>query len=299
MVWHPELRRELARPAASLAATLAVLWGVLTVSPALSEVVDERPRTVSIAAPDYWCPYACSATAPRWGFTVDIARAALESSGYSVRYRNLPYDRALFEVANGRIDATLPTYKGEAPAFVYPEHAVSLSEYCFYAPADSSWRYSGPDSLEKIRLVATSGYSYGEAIDAYISANLGKSVSLIRGENIPERLRKMVQVGRHDALLDDRLLFESSTSSAGLVNAGCLEERHAGYLALSPQNPERSNAIADAFDRGFEQIRDEGVLCEILKRHDLGPWFLPGLSQKDCPQYEQFTRQEQTDGTGR
>lgn len=260
------------------------IYSALAALPAWSETQAETVPAVSIAAPAYWCPYACGAAEPQAGFAVDIARAALESAGFSVEYRNLPYDRALREAREGRVDATLPTFKREAPGFIFPEYAVSLTEYCFYVPDNESWRYSGFESLKDIRFVATSGYSYGPTIDDYIAADLEQSTALIKGDDVPERLRRMVQLRRYDALLDDRLLFESSPSSNGLVNAGCLNEPHPGYLALSPKIPGRSGAIAKAFDRGFERIRADGQICKILEKYGLGPHFVPGVKNDKCPQ---------------
>lgn len=255
---------------------------VMAVSAANADSRAEASLTISIAAPAYWCPYACDAGESRWGFAVDIARAALESTGHRVHFRNLPYDRALFEARSGRIDATVPTFRGEAPGFIFPGNAVSMTEYCFYVAEDQAWRYTGPVSLQPIRFVATSGYSYGEAVDTFIAENLGQGVALIRGEEIPSRLRELVRMGRYDALLDDRLLFETNRNNDGLINAGCLEERHAGYLALSPGNPERSGAIAEAFDRGFNQIRTNGQLCSILAESGLGLDLVPGLDPEEC-----------------
>lgn len=160
----------------------------------------------------------------------------------------------------------------------------SSTEYCFYIAEDKSWRYAGPDSLDGIDFVATSGYSYGKKLDAYIATHREKSVALIQGEDIPERLQQMVRMGRYDALLEDRLLFEPGQSSDGLVNAGCLEERHSGYLALSPQNPDRSRTIAEAFDRGFERIRANGRVCEILRDYGLSAHYVPNLGEEDCPE---------------
>ncbi len=287
MAWNSAFPRKRGWWAALVATSLASTYWALAPSSAWSETRAEPGMTVSIVAPAYWCPYACDATSPQPGFTVAVARAAIESAGHQVRYRNLPYDRALFEVRSGRIDGSVPTYRGEAPEFVFPRHAVSQSEYCFYVLPTQSWRYQGPESLESIRFVATSGYSYSEDIDAYISANLETSVSLIRGENIPARLHQLVRIGRYEALLDDRLLFESSRSGASLVNAGCLDERQVGYLALSPKDPERSNAIAEAFDRGFERARADGQLCAILQNYGLSPRALPGVSQEDCAGLEE------------
>lgn len=262
-------------------AAKALLWMscALVICPAWSETRAAKSLTVSIAAPEYWCPYACDEAGSRSGFTVDIARAALESQGHRVVYKNLTYDRALVETKRGRIDATIPAFKSEAPDFIFPSQAVSLTEYCFYVPKDEPWRYNGVDSLENMRFVATSGYSYGEDVDRHISENQDVRVTLIGGDDVPNRLRELVRRERYGALLDDRLLFESSQTSVGLVNAGCLDEHHAGYLALSPANPERSNAIARAFERGIKVIREDGQLCEILDNYRFGTEFVPGLNR--------------------
>ncbi|TYC57657.1 ABC transporter substrate-binding protein [Marinobacter sp. BW6] len=260
---------------------IGACWA-LALSPAWPNAPAGESLTISIAAPGYWCPYACNSTQPLSGFAVDIARAALESEGHKVVYRNLPYDRALLEVRAGRVDAILPSFKGEAPDFVFPSYAVSQTEYCFYVSGDEPRRYDGLNSLKDIRFVATSGYTYGEEMDAYISDHQGERAILIGGEDVSNRLRELVRRGRVDALLDDRLLFESGQNRVGLVNAGCLDERHRGYLALSPEDRERSNAIAEAFDRGFKKIRKDGQLCGILENYGLGIDFVPDLNGEYC-----------------
>ncbi len=264
------------------AACLVWLYGALAAMPAWSEPQLEEGLNVSIAAPAFWCPYACDKNEPRWGAAVEIARAALAAAGHKVTYQNLPYERALYEVRKGRIDTTVPTFKGEASDFIYPEHAVSSTEYCFYVPWDETWRYTGLELLGDIHFVATSGYTYGGILDAYISANSERNVALLRGENIPDRMRRMVRMARYDALLDDRLLFEFDQDNNGLINAGCLPERHPGYLALSPKMPDRSKTIAEAFDRGFERIRANGQLCSVLEKYGLTTRFVPHLNEEHC-----------------
>lgn len=262
----------------------ALLWTLtsLAFSPAWSENQTASSLTVSIAAPAYWCPYACESSGSHTGFAVDITRAALESEGYQVVYKNLPYERALFEVKRGRIDAVIPTFKDEAPGFIFPSYAVSLTEYCFYVLEDEPHRYNGLKSLESMRFVATSGYSYGKELDAFIASDQGARVTLLGGNDVSNRLRELIRLKRFDALLDDRLLFDSSHNRGGLINAGCLAERHAGYLALSPHDPGRSNNIARAFERGFRAIRDRRKLCEILDDYGLGTEFVPDVSGQHC-----------------
>lgn len=213
---------------------------------------------------------------------MEIVRAALTAVGHRVTYQNLPYERALYEVREGRIDATVPTFRREASDFIYPNHAVSSTEYCFYALRGGNWRYTGLEILSKIHFVATAGYTYGQILDAYISANLERSVTLLRGENIPDRMRRMVRMARYDALLDDRLLFEFDQDNEDMINAGCLPEHHSGYLALSPEMPDRSKTIAESFDRGFERIRENGQLCMALEKYKLTTRFVPHLNEQHC-----------------
>ncbi|MEA1081696.1 ABC transporter substrate-binding protein [Marinobacter qingdaonensis] len=265
------------------AACLIWMYGAFSAEPSWSEPQAKVGLNVSIAAPAFWCPYACDKNEPRWGAAVEIARTALASGGHKVTYQNSPYERALYEVREGRIDATVPTFKGEASDFIFPKHAVSSTEYCFYVSQDETWRYSDLESLGNIHFVATSGYTYGQMLDAYISANLEQSVTLLRGENIPDRMRRLVKMERNDALLDDRLLFEFERDDEDLINAGCLPQLHRGYLALSPKTPDRSKAIAEAFDRGFEQIQANGQICRILEKYGLTARFVPHLNERHCP----------------
>lgn len=274
--------RENAGMKGQVASCLIWIYGLLAAASAWSEPKLEAGLNVSIAAPAFWCPYACDKNEPRWGAAVEIARAALAAAGHNVAYQNLPYERALYEVRKGRIDATVPTFKEEASDFIYPKHAISSTEYCFFVPQDETWRYTGLELLGDIHFVATSGYTYGKILDAYISANSEQRVTLLRGENIPDRMRRMVRMKRYDALLDDRLLFEFDRDNEDLINAGCLPERHLGYLALSPEMPDRSEAIAEAFDLGFESIRANGELCKVLEKYDLSARFVPDLNEEHC-----------------
>ncbi|MDX1635906.1 MAG: hypothetical protein R3280_14800, partial [Marinobacter sp.] len=58
-----------------LRALTTILTGLpLAAVPAFAEPVGKADAVVSIAAPLYWCPYACDATTARWGYTVEIAR---------------------------------------------------------------------------------------------------------------------------------------------------------------------------------------------------------------------------------
>ncbi|MCG8612879.1 MAG: ABC transporter substrate-binding protein [Pseudomonadales bacterium] len=235
----------------------------------------EPPESISLVAPAFWCPYSCNSGDKQEGFSVDIIKAALAVSGIKVNYRNMTYDRALVEVREGRVDAAAPILKEEAPDFVYPGEPVSATEYCFYTLSDHKWQFKGIDSLRGIRFSATSGYTYGAELDAYITAEEKKGAFLLKGDNVPDRMIKMLQGERFDAFLDDTRLIEymkkEKYQSTALRNAGCLENVHFGYLGLSPIKS-TSPEIAKLFDEGMKALGENGQLQAILKSYGVESW---------------------------
>lgn len=240
-----------------------------------ASVAGADERVLTVVAPEYWCPFSCAAGSAEEGFAVDIARAALAAQGIRMHYMNMTYDRALQEVRQGAVDAAVPVLRDEAPDFIFPQGAVSASEYCFYTTPDSGWQFRGEASLNGLPFLATSGYRYGEPLDTYIALHQGKNVSLMQGNNIPDRMIRMVQAGRFDALLDDSRLIAFARARnrypAELRNAGCLSQILLGFVAFSPA---LNNApqLAASVDKGLQQIRANGTLRQILTRYGVQDW---------------------------
>ncbi len=236
-----------------------------------------EPKHINIVAPEFWCPFSCKANSPREGFSIEIAKAVFKESGISVNYVNMPYDRALLEVRRGgKVQAVVPTFKAEAPDFIYPKSATSATEYCFYVNHDSPWKYKGLDSAKQISFLGTSGYIYSPEMDVYIKKNAGKKVHLLIGENIPERMHKMLVNNRYDAFLEDTRLIDYLLSnnelSGGIKKAGCLGVVNFGFLALTPRKGFPSVKFAEYFDFGMMKIRSNGVLSAILEKYGVEDW---------------------------
>lgn len=237
-----------------------------------SKVTADNIQTIHITAPDYWCPYACSVDQTLKGFAIDITIAAFKAVGIDVKYSNEPYDRGLSDVKTGKLDGVAPTFKDEAPDFVFPTHSISTTQYCFYT-AHSEWKFTSINSLGDTRFAATSGYAYSPKIDAYIENHKGTQVHLLKGDNIPNRMYQMLKNGRIDAILDDTRLIDYmiNTNEIGgsLKQAGCLDSKSYGYLALSPRFLRRSLFLAEQFDIGYTKIKTQGKVAEILKQYGI------------------------------
>ena len=228
--------------------------------------------TISIAAPEYWCPYACSAQDELQGFAIEITRAAFKAVNIEVIYSNKPYDRALAEVKLGKIDGVVPTFKDEAPDFIYPQKSISSTQYCFYT-LNSKWRYSGVDSIKGTEFGVTSGYAYSPEMDIFINNNKGQQVQVLHGEDIPKRMYQMVKNNRFHAFLEDTRLidFLVETRSIGrdLKRSGCIDIINHGFLALSPANKVRSTYLSKQFDKGLLAISLKNIPKIILKKYGI------------------------------
>jgi len=257
----------------------AVTLGLLLFALLTSPVSAQSPKAISIVAPKFWCPFACDANSPQQGFAIEIARAAFLEFGITVNYTNMPYDRALLEVKKGvMVQAVVPTFKEEAPHFIYPNNATSATEYCFYVKQNSGWHFMDFPDLKNIRFAATSGYIYSPKMDAYIAQHTEKTtgrVYLLKGEDIPIRMFQMIINGRYEAFLEDTRLIDflrSNGKLAGLKKAGCLAVINYGYLALTPSKVFPSKQMAKYFDEGMLILRNSGKLKEILDKYGVQDW---------------------------
>jgi len=257
----------------------AVPLGLLLFALLTPPVSAQSPKAISIVAPKFWCPFACDANSPQHGFAIEIARAAFLEFGITVNYTNMPYDRALLEVKKGvMVQAVVPTFKEEAPHFIYPSSATSATEYCFYVKQHSRWYFNDFTDLNNMRFTATSGYIYSPKMDTYIAQHFEKTsgrVYLLKGENIPSRMYHMIINSRYDAFLEDTRLIDflrSNGSLAGLKKAGCLDVINYGYLALTPSKTFPSKQMAKYFDQGMLILRSSGKLKEILDKYGVQDW---------------------------
>lgn len=227
---------------------------------------------IVVVAPDFWCPFSCKAGAAQEGFTIDILRAIFAPLGRRVRYQNLNYARALVAVRAGRYSATSPTYKDEAPDFVYPATPISRNRYCFYTAPDRHWLYKGAPSLAGQRIGIVQGYAYGKDIDQAVAQKVA-AFEVNYGEGLTYRMARKLLLGRLDSFVEDENLVNYTMAlhaDIRLRQAGCAPVSYS-YFALSPARPE-SAALAGEFDQGMARLHESGQLERILKAYGLHDW---------------------------
>lgn len=246
-----------------------VLAAALALIPAFPVVAD----TVTIRA-DNWYPMNGTPGSALPGFMIEIAQQTLAKGGHTVDYALMPWERALYSAQKGQIDCVVGAYKSDAPDLLFPENSQGVDTVAAYVKKGSPWRYSSIDALPSIKLGAISGYSYGDAIDAYVESH-PQQVQLTVGDTALEQNMKKLAAGRIDALIESPSVFSAKLKELKMEGqfeqAGTLSDVENLYVACSPVK-ESSKIYVKLISEGTEELRKSGELAKILEKYGLKDW---------------------------
>ncbi|MFV0349076.1 MAG: substrate-binding periplasmic protein [Halodesulfovibrio sp.] len=231
---------------------------------------------------DAWCPYSClnddhtAIAADYPGYYAEVLRAIYEPLGYGVEFIIRPWERALEETADGRLDAALSPARSEAPNLIFPDESIAELGWCFYTRSDSAWQYNGPASLQEQTLGVLRGNNFGDAITDYIAANTkdAAKVQEVTGLDFIDKNIRKLQGKRISVMLDEPATTDffimQNNLARDIVKAGCLPSQSM-YPAFSPANP-MSATYAKEYTEGIRRLRKSGQLRTILSRYGLTDW---------------------------
>lgn len=249
---------------------LRLAAGILAVGCVTSVAAD----TVTIRA-DAWYPMNSEEGAEKQGYMIELAEAVFAMQDHEVDYQNMPWERALTSVREGKHDCVVGAYESDAPDFIMPEEHWGFDQSVFYVKPGTQWRYEGVESLAEVTVATIGGYAYGEAFDEYVEEN-PDTVEVINANNALEKNIRKVLGGRVDAILESppvlKAQLQKMDMSGELESAGELAEPVRMYIACSPANEERSRKLVEWVDEGTRKLRESGKLDEILDRYGMEDW---------------------------
>ncbi|WP_147820818.1 substrate-binding periplasmic protein [Salidesulfovibrio onnuriiensis] len=234
-----------------------------------------RAESITLSA-DEWCPYNCGVTDPLKGYVLDIAREIYGKEGIDLRYVTTSWEDALHKTRAGVYEGAIGVAKSEAPDFVFPDQEVGRSGNVFFTTVESSWTFTGFDSLAGRRLGVSRDYFYGETMMQYLEKAVeGVDVIYALGaQPLRENLERLVD-GQIDMILSDANVLLFTARDMGLAgkirSAGSVGEPDPVYVAFSPNLP-RARVYARMLDDGMAKLRSTGKLREILQQYGLEDW---------------------------
>ncbi|WP_019530097.1 substrate-binding periplasmic protein [Dasania marina] len=238
---------------------------VTYLSPVLS-----HGKEISLVGEEY-CPHNCQPDSTKPGYLIEIAQLIFKQAGYTVSYNIMPWSRALHGARYGEFDAVVSVGRAEALGFVFPSSTMGHARHSFYTLANSTWQYTGEESLHGVRLGAIQDYSYGTFYYRYIVPNMQQPdrVQVIRGYNGLARNLKKLASGRIDVLVEDQFVMDyyhfHKNMGVQLRLAGVADEEDL-YIAFSPTNPE-SQHYAMLLQQGYERLQATGQLKKIVDKY--------------------------------
>lgn len=223
---------------------------------------------------DQWSPYCGVPDTAKPGYGIEIAQLAFKNAGHTVKYINMPWNRAITATRKGNYNAIIGAYKEEAPDFVFPEEEFGVTNNCFYVKNGNSWKFKDLQSLQNLRVGLVEDYSYGEELDRYFKEHK-ESVQYARGEDPSETNIRKLLAGRFDVFIEDENVVLEKIEKMGVadkvINAGETGVKGKIYIAFSP-NFAKSKEYADIFTKGIKTLEESGELKKILDKYGLKHW---------------------------
>ncbi|MFO7816081.1 MAG: transporter substrate-binding domain-containing protein [Desulfovibrionales bacterium] len=259
---------------ASLKKMLLTVFPIVLMMFVFTGGVHAGDKGTIVLSADEWPPFNIKPDTAKPGYMVEIAKSIYEPKGYKIKYKVMPWSRAIKECRTGNINGIFAPYKSDAPDFVFPEQSAGTYGFNFYTAKNSKWNFSGLNSLTDVMLGSIADYSYGKEMDEYIKNNPSK-VDINRGSDpLTSNIKKLFR-DRIDVLIATGPVFDYTASEMGVKNkvrfAGEAVASEPCYIAFSPAL-KNSGELAGIYDSGISRLRKSGKLQEILSRYGLTDW---------------------------
>ena len=212
-----------------------------------------------------WPPYY-GEELPDGGFMTEITREALKRSGWDYRIEFMNWNRAMNLCLQGKLDMVQGAYNNaeRMEKFLVTDEFASV-DIVFFSKEKSGITYATLEDLEGYKIGLIRGWAYPKAITE--SGFLKTETTETPVSNIKKLLSGRVDliVGARVAVIDivNRELPDAVNRLVALTPPIQQNSLHNLVYKKNAHGPE----IAEAFNRGLQQIKTDGTYEKILKKH--------------------------------
>ena len=237
-------------------------WIVLSVLLVMS--LSASAAQITLVA-DTWCPYNCEPNSELPGFQVEAATMILGAAGHEVTYLQIDdWDQALVDTREGKYSGVVGASQSDARDFIYPTESMGISRNLIYVRKGDAWKFDGAASLEGKKAVALNGYTYGEEVDGWLTANA------LYVDTLEQAVEALLS-GKADVLFENEYVMSLFTLQNNIQEsldvAGKLESDDV-YVGFSPAFPE-SKTYADLLTQGIKTMKADGSWKALLGKYGL------------------------------
>jgi len=245
---------------------------------------------IKIASIDW--PPQLMPNAEKPGYIREIITQVFKDSPYQLQIKTYPWSRAIHLVSNGKADALLAPAKIEAPGLLYPVllypvNEVGLQRMCFFTKADSTFQYTGVQSLAGMKIGILQDGSISESLTKYVATHPRQFSYMPYNKNYLQQSLGKLRMGRIDAFL---FTYNSTIHALNQLNikdrvqvAGCIKDRVqvAGcdyqakvYIAFTRSKDTGVDIIKlqKYFDQKMATLITSEKLPQIMQSYGLKVW---------------------------
>ncbi len=252
----------LQRPGARRCAGIVLIAAALGVAPTAS-----AERSIEIVI-EPWPPFADEAL-PGDGFLTQLTKAAFEAAGYDPEVRFIPWARALHDVEQGYREALMglfytdernELYRYTEPMYESPVGLIALADHAL-----DEWE--SLDQLAEYTIGIGRGFANEPEFDAAVAAGeLDVHVAEDHSTHVPMLFAERVDLMAGTVEIIMHNVEEEGYNPSELKVLEPDLQTHEIHVGIS-RAIDDSEAIRDDFDRGLQQIREDGTYDEILAEY--------------------------------
>lgn len=224
---------------------------------------------------DAWMPFNGGPEDVAPGYVIEIARTIFTGRGMKIDYQTLGWEEALRQVRAGQIEAVVGANRTEAKGLVLPREPIGIPQMGLFVLRENPWEYRSLESLRGVRLGVIAGYSYWDALDAWVKKQgASEKLVVLTGDTpLVEGLKKL-NTGEIDVMVESQSVFVWNVKSSGLIpgNYRMAYSYPSEPLYMAFADTEGGRAQARWFDEGIAALRSGGQLAAILKKYGVTDW---------------------------
>ncbi len=204
---------------------------------------------------------------PSYGVVSEVVREAFQKAGYKAEFKNVPFKRGIEETKKGKHDGFFMVwYREERKAwFLFSEPILSI-QFGFYKMKERDIPYTSLEDLRPYTIGIVIGYAYPSK---FYNAKLNTYKVTRDEQNIMKLHAGRIDVALITHMVAKRLIKQNFPNEIDrfewMEPALQLENE---YLVISRQAKDAQKKL-DAFHRGLNQIKQEGIFNQILKKHKI------------------------------
>jgi len=208
------------------------------------------------------------------GYLTEVVTTTLKQAGYSVKILWVPWKRALVMGRQGSFDGVIAASDTkERRLYFNPTDPIVSDDYTYFG---LTHRILDRDPFQKLKPM-TVGILRGAAIMSDLEKN--KNITIAQSNSHNQNIRKLL-AKRIDFMLGSRThiqhildnKFTEQQKSISVIEP--IYRKNQYHLLFSKLHPEHAIIVSN-FNRAFKQMRKEGVVDKIRRKHNLDQAVLP------------------------